>query len=243
MNKAVIIAYIYQIKEKLALILAQNPFKDVIIKEIFSDAVVTLDDISQGDKTDEEIAKGLMIMSIETFYTPKRIEQLEDKYRNYKNRILYGIKEFHITMPDTIVKFRMAFDITRKTVIDEKNSLIAACKDCKLKNDAQDKMYRSFIDKYFKIAVIVLLAYLAIILSTNLYSSHTHITSVQSENKAGREDVAVYISQYNKSAKTYHKDESCQYLYNRMIECMSESDAVKKGYKPCAACTGNNTVN
>lgn len=99
------------------------------------------------------------------------------------------------------------------------------------------------IDKYFKLIVIVVLVYIAIVLSIDLYSSSTHIRSVKPETRTGREDVVVYVSQYNKSAKTYHQDESCQYLYGgRMIECLSESDAAKKGYKPCAACTKTHKI-
>ena len=95
------------------------------------------------------------------------------------------------------------------------------------------------IDKYFKTIVICIMAYIAIALSISMFSKHITLPPVKSETQTGREDVAVYVSQYNKSAKTYHSDESCKFLIG-MAECLSESDAVKKGYKPCAACINNN---
>ena len=90
------------------------------------------------------------------------------------------------------------------------------------------------IDKYFKLIVIVVLVYIAAMLSIHVTDSPKSVSSVKTESRHGREDVAVYVSQ--SKSQTYHSDEYCKFLAGR-AECLSESDATKKGYKPCAACT------
>ena len=126
MNKSLIYTFICELEQDLKKLLANNRFSDLILCEIINDAIITMHEVDNSSKSDEDTAKGFVILSIERFYTPKYLQAVEDKYWNWDERLHHGFRGRILPTPDNLLRFRMSVDTTRKEVDMEKKTMLHA---------------------------------------------------------------------------------------------------------------------
>ncbi len=151
MNKQVVYSCISEIEQGLKELVSNNRFSDLIVCEIINDAIIMMHELDNSSKSDEETAKGLVTMSIDSFYTPKYLQAVEDKYWNWDKRLHYGFRGRIMETPDNLMRFRMAVDITRKQVLEEKNAMLHAVRNHTFKNnESSSYTSKSFIGRFIK---------------------------------------------------------------------------------------------
>ena len=126
MNKSLIYTFICELEQDLKKLLSNNRFSDLILCEIINDAIITMHEVDNSSKSDEDTAKGFVILSIERFYTPKYLQAVEDKYWNWDERLHHGFRGRILPTPDNLLRFRMSVDTTRKEVDMEKKAMLHA---------------------------------------------------------------------------------------------------------------------
>ena len=129
MNKQLIYSYICEIEADLKDLIQNNRFSELIICEIINEAIIQIHEIGNSSMSDEETAKGVVARNIESFYKPKHLLKVEDKYWNWDERLQYGFRGRIIATPDNLMRFRMAVDITRKEVKEEMNAMLHAVRN------------------------------------------------------------------------------------------------------------------
>lgn len=126
MNKSLIYTFICELEQELKELLSNNRFSELILCEIINDAIITIHEVDNSSKSDEDTAKGFVILSIERFYTPKYLQAVEDKYWNWDKRLHHGFRGRILPTPDNLLRFRMSVDTTRKEVDMEKKAMLHA---------------------------------------------------------------------------------------------------------------------
>jgi hypothetical protein len=126
MNKSLIYTFICELEQELKELLSNNRFSELILCEIINDAIITMHEVDNSSKSDEDTAKGFVILSIERFYTPKYLQAVEDKYWNWDKRLHHGFRGRILPTPDNLLRFRMSVDTTRKEVDMEKKAMLHA---------------------------------------------------------------------------------------------------------------------
>lgn len=126
MNKSLIYTFICELEQELKELLSNNRFSELILCEIINDAIITMHEVDNSSKSDEDTAKGFVILSIERFYTPKYLQAVEDKYWNWDKRLHHGFRGRILPAPDNLLRFRMSVDTTRKEVDMEKKAMLHA---------------------------------------------------------------------------------------------------------------------
>ena len=126
MNKSLIYTFICELEQELKELLSNNRFSELILCEIINDAIITMHEVGNSSKSDEDTAKGFVILSIERFYTPKYLQAVEDKYWNWDKRLHHGFRGRILPTPDNLLRFRMSVDTTRKEVDMEKKAMLHA---------------------------------------------------------------------------------------------------------------------
>lgn len=129
MNKQLIYSYICEIEADLKDLIQNNRFSELIICEIINEAIIQIHEIGNSSMSDEETAKGVVARNIESFYKPKHLLKVEDKYWNWDERLQYGFRGRIMATPDNLMRFRMAVDITRKEVKEEMNAMLHAVRN------------------------------------------------------------------------------------------------------------------
>lgn len=137
MNKQVVYSCISEIEQDLKELVSNNRFSNLIVCEIINDAIIMMHELDNSSKSDEDTAKGLVTMSIQSFYTPKYLQAVEDKYWNWDKRLHYGFRGRIIPTPDNLLRFRMTVDTTRKEVEMEKNAMLHAVSTHDFKNKSR----------------------------------------------------------------------------------------------------------
>ena len=65
MNKSLIYSYICELEQELFSVIPNNRFKETIVSEIVTGAIVQLHELDNSSKTDEDTAKGLVLVKEE----------------------------------------------------------------------------------------------------------------------------------------------------------------------------------
>lgn len=126
MNKSHIYTFICELEQELKELLSNNRFSELILCEVINDAIITMHEVDNSSKSDEDTAKGFVVLSIERFYTPKYLQAVEDKYWNWDKRLHHGFRGRILPTPDNLLRFRMSVDTTRKEVDMEKKAMLHA---------------------------------------------------------------------------------------------------------------------
>lgn len=129
MNKQQIYSYICEIEADLKNLIQNNRFSELIICEIINEAIIQIHEIDNSSMSDEETAKGVVARNIESFYKPKHLLKVEDKYWHWDERLQYGFRGRIMATPDNLMRFRMAVDTTRKEVKEEMNAMLHAVRN------------------------------------------------------------------------------------------------------------------
>lgn len=160
MNKPLIYSYICELEQELFSVIPNNRFKELIVSEIITGAIVQLHELDNSSKTDENTAKGLVSMNIQTFYSSKHITKVEDKYWNWENRVQYGFKGRIITTPDNLIRFRESVDRTKPLVEEEQMAMTHAVRNYLFKNKISSKkrMTSSAATIFWGIVLIALIS-------------------------------------------------------------------------------------
>lgn len=126
MNKSLIYTFICELEQELKELLSNNRFSELILCEVINDAIITMHEVDNSSKSDEDTAKGFVVLSIERFYSPKYLQAVEDKYWNWDKRLHHGFRGRILPTPDNLLRFRMSVDTTRKEVDMEKKAMLHA---------------------------------------------------------------------------------------------------------------------
>lgn len=126
MNKSHIYTFICELEQELKELLSNNRFSELILCEVINDAIITMHEVDNSSKSDEDTAKGFVVLSIERFYSPKYLQAVEDKYWNWDKRLHHGFRGRILPTPDNLLRFRMSVDTTRKEVDMEKKAMLHA---------------------------------------------------------------------------------------------------------------------
>lgn len=129
MNKQQIYSYICEIEADLKDLIQNNRFSELIISEIINESIIEVHEIGNSSMSDEETARGVVALNIESFYNPKHLLKVEDKYWHWDERLQYGFRGRIMATPDNLMRFRMAVDTTRKEVKEEMNAMLHAVKN------------------------------------------------------------------------------------------------------------------
>lgn len=129
MNKQQIYSYVCEVEADLKSLMQNNRFSELIICEIINDTIIQIHEMNNSSMSDEETAKGIITLNIESFYNPKHLQKVEDKYWHWDERIQYGFRGRIMATPDNLVRFRMAVDTTRKEVKEEINAMLHAVRN------------------------------------------------------------------------------------------------------------------
>lgn len=165
MNKSQIYEYICQLEHELYSVIHNNRFKDIIVSEIITGAIVQLHELDNSSKSDEDTAKGLVSMNIQTFYSKKHLPKVEDKYWNWENRVQYGYKGRIMPTPDNLIRFREAVDYTNPIVEEERMAMTHAVKNCTLEHHFSNKPH------FNSSLVLVVIGFIILVLtSIGIYS-------------------------------------------------------------------------
>lgn len=135
MNKQLVFQYIAELEKELLSLISNNRFRELIISEIINESIIVAYELSSSSKSDEETAKGIVAMYIQSFYEPKHLAKVEDKFWN--NRLQYGFRGRIMTTPDNLIRFRMSVDCTRKDVSEERAAMLHAVSNYRFENLSQ----------------------------------------------------------------------------------------------------------
>lgn len=158
MNKFLIFQYISELEKDLKALISNNRFNELIIAEIINESLIQAYEISNSSLSDEEAAKGIVAMNIQSFYKPEHLTKVEDKYWNWDNRLQYGFRGRVMTTPDNLIRFRMSVDCTRKEVAEEKDAMLHAIRNFSFKSKPTDRKRITLPILVVILAGIVLLA-------------------------------------------------------------------------------------
>lgn len=150
MNKPLIYSYICQLEHELYSVIPNNRFKEIVVSEIITGAIVQLHELDNSSKSDEDTAKGLVSMNIQTFYSTKHLLKVEDKYWNWEDRVQYGYKGRIMPTPDNLIRFREAVDCTKPIVSEERMAMTHAVRNCILEHRSSNK-------PHFKMSLVLVL--------------------------------------------------------------------------------------
>lgn len=164
MNKSLIYSYICELEQELFSVIPNNRFKETIVSEIVTGAIVQLHELDNSSKTDEDTAKGLVSMNIQSFYSSKHLPKVEDKYWNWENRVQYGWKGRIMPTPDNLIRFRESVDHTKPLVKEEQTAMTHAVRNHSFKN-------KTFLKKSMNISLIPIIGGIVIIalISVGIY--------------------------------------------------------------------------
>ena len=164
MNKSLIYSYICELEQELFSVIPNNRFKETIVSEIVTGAIVQLHELDNSSKTDEDTAKGLVSMNIQSFYSSKHLPKVEDKYWNWENRVQYGWKGRIMPTPDNLIRFRESVDYTKPLVKEEQMAMTHAVRNHSFKN-------KTFLKKSMNISLIPIIGGIVIIalISVGIY--------------------------------------------------------------------------
>lgn len=157
MDKSRIYSCICELEQNLKELLSNNRFSELIICEIINDAIITMHECDSSSFSDEETAKGVVSMSINSFYEPKHLLKVEDKYWNWDKRLHYGFRGRIMATPDNLIRFRMAVDTTRKEVDMEKKAMLHAVNTHNFKNKSRKHRNIKLNNYQFIISIAVFL--------------------------------------------------------------------------------------
>ncbi len=129
MNKQQIYSYICEIEADLKDLIQNNRFSELIVSEIINESIIEIHEIGNSSMSDEETARGIVAQNIESFYNPKHLLKVEDKYWHWDERLQYGFRGRIMATPDNLMRFRMAVDTTRKEVKEEMNAMLHAVRN------------------------------------------------------------------------------------------------------------------
>ena len=129
MNKQQIYSYICEIEADLKDLIQNNRFSELIVSEIINESIIEIHEIGNSSMSDEETARGIVALNIESFYNPKHLLKVEDKYWHWDERLQYGFRGRIMATPDNLMRFRMAVDTTRKEVKEEMNAMLHAVRN------------------------------------------------------------------------------------------------------------------
>ena len=237
MNKTKIFGYILELETVLKTLLVNNPFSEVIIFEIITDAIMTIHDVDSSSFSDEKTAKSAIEMSISAFYNQKNFLKLEDKYRNWRERVTYGFKGRLSVTPDNLMRFRKAFDMTRKDVIREREALIYAVKNHIFQKESKKRSTSQTKFKWIVSAITIVAIVIAGMLILPAKCSGDKTTKTK-ETKTSLADVETVFVCTSPGAKAYHVSEDCMGLSNCSyeIEEISIEEAEDLDRRPCRMC-------
>ena len=164
MNKSLIYSYICELEQELFSVIPNNRFKETIDSEIVTGAIVQLHELDNSSKTDEDTAKGLVSMNIQSFYSSKHLPKVEDKYWNWENRVQYGWKGRIMPTPDNLIRFRESVEHTKPLVKEEQMAMTHAVRNHSFKN-------KTFLKKSMNISLIPIIGGIVIIalISVGIY--------------------------------------------------------------------------
>lgn len=178
MNKSLIYTFICELEQELKELLSNNRFSELILCEIINDAIITMHEVGNSSKSDEETAKGFVILSIERFYTPKYLQAVEDKYWNWDKRLHHGFRGRILPTPDNLLRFRMSVDTTRKEVDMEKKAMLHAVSTHDFKSKI--RKYGNIKFNIYKI-IISIAAFLLIAISIVFYALNNRYLRMDEE--------------------------------------------------------------
>lgn len=158
MNKSLIYQYISELDKDLRLLISNNRFNELIIAEIINESIIQTYEMGNSSQSDEETAKGIVAMNIQSFYSPGHLAKVEDKYWNWDNRLQYGFRGRVMSTPDNLIRFRMSVDCTRKEIAEEKDAMLHAVRNFSFKNKpiSTPRFGFSLVSKLFAIILIIL---------------------------------------------------------------------------------------
>lgn len=157
MDKSRIYSCICELEQNLKELLSNNRFSELIVCEIINDAIITMHECDSSSFSDEETAKGVVSMSINSFYEPKHLLKVEDKYWNWDKHLHYGFRGRIMATPDNLIRFRMAVDTTRKGVDMEKKAMLHAVNTHNFKNKSRKHRNIKLNNYQFIISIAVFL--------------------------------------------------------------------------------------
>ena len=178
MNKSLIYTFICELEQDLKKLLSNNRFSDIILCEIINDAIITMHEVDNSSKSDEDTAKGFVVLSIERFYTPKYLQAVEDKYWNWDKHLHYGFRGRILPTPDNLLRFRMSVDTTRKEVDMEKKAMLHAVNTHDFKN--KSRKFGNIKLNIYKI-IISIAAFLLIAISIVFYALNNRYLRMDEE--------------------------------------------------------------
>ena len=178
MNKSLIYTFICELEQDLKKLLSNNRFSDIILCEIINDAIITMHEVDNSSKSDEDTAKGFVVLGIERFYTPKYLQAVEDKYWNWDKRLHYGFRGRILPTPDNLLRFRMSVDTTRKEVDMEKKAMLHAVNTHDFKN--KSRKFGNIKLNIYKI-IISIAAFLLIAISIVFYALNNRYLRMDEE--------------------------------------------------------------
>ena len=178
MNKSLIYTFICELEQDLKKLLSNNRFSDIILCEIINDAIITMHEVDNSSKSDEDTAKGFVVLSIERFYTPKYLQAVEDKYWNWDKRLHYGFRGRILPTPDNLLRFRMSVDTTRKEVDMEKKAMLHAVNTHDFEN--KSRKFGNIKLNIYKI-IISIAAFLLIAISIVFYALNNRYLRMDEE--------------------------------------------------------------
>lgn len=159
MNKSLIYQYISELEKDLKSLISNNRFNELILAEIINESIIQTYEMGNSSQSDEETAKGIVAMNIQSFYSPGHLTKVEDKYWNWDNRLQYGFRGRVMATPDNLIRFRMSVDCTRKEIAEEKDAMLHAVRNFSFKNRPTNKcVVKRHLAYWFVFAAFFILA-------------------------------------------------------------------------------------
>ena len=161
MNKQLIYSYVCEIETDLKNLMQNNRFSELIVCEIINEAIIQIHEMNNSSMSDEETARRIVALNIESFYNPKHLLKVEDKYWHWDEHIQYGFRGRIMATPDNLMRFRIAVDTTRKAVKEEINAMLHAIRNISFtpKSKYEENKYLSVSTGWKLIVLICALIY------------------------------------------------------------------------------------
>lgn len=166
MNKPTVFDYISQMEENFKVILKTYPFRDLITNEILNSSIIAIRELDNSSFGDLDTAKNMVRMQINSFFEPKSIQRVINKYWN--DSVTYGFTMVNPTK-ENLLKFRQAVDTSIPAVVEVKHSLMNSIERFKPRN----KPHRSIqITQTIKVSFFVFVLIVAFLFALNGRYSH-----------------------------------------------------------------------
>lgn len=122
-------------EENFKVILKTYPFRDLITNEILNSSIIAIRELNNSSFGDLDTAKNMVRMQINSFFEPKSIQRVVNKYWN--DSVTYGFTMVNPTK-ENLLKFRQAVDTSIPSVVEVKHSLMNSIERFKPQNKSHE---------------------------------------------------------------------------------------------------------